>query len=156
MSNPKTPEAMYEELVAAIVKVVPEIKAWEIGCRVRGMHGEVLSLVGQRELKKPPLTPLEIKYPRALSRHTHVDVFEREDGSRYEYTFSDDTKIIGRPITLEDVLRAMPNRKGHYWSVDFSGALFNGDSWQGKWLLCKPLSEQSPETISFLHSLLKP
>jgi DnaJ-class molecular chaperone len=58
---------------------------------------------------------------------------------------------------LEDVLRAaFP--KSNYYCVDTGGQIWDlSDSSKGtlcRWLLGKPLSEQSPETIAFLHSLL--
>ena len=58
-------------------------------------------------------------------------------------------------VTLEDVLRAIDN-KGSWWSVDCLGKFYAPDSMENgeSWLLGKPLSEQSEETIAFLHNLL--
>ena len=77
-----------------------------------------------------------------------------------------------RDITLEDVLRACEQAKPEYLCIDSRGVLYHDylegrvdpftppDEWKrasrvhGKWLLGKPLSEQSEETKRFLHSLL--
>lgn len=61
-----------------------------------------------------------------------------------------------RPITLEDVLRAL--EKSVYLDSDM-GTPDTYWTWAGellkKWKMGKPLSEQSPETIDFLWSILK-
>ncbi len=75
-------------------------------------------------------------------------------------------KIIGRPITLADVLIAINNNtKDRYEGVCissfglFSEEYFDGDSWKSrsldvKWNLKEPLDNQSPECIKFLNKLL--
>lgn len=108
MRKDETPSAMYNELVKAIVKKVPEIQG---------------------------------TIPAIENFVEHKDItFQR------------------RPITLEDVLRScvdlgtsrISSNTVMLWIDDMSG----GDIPETEWLLGKPLSEQSPETISFLHSLL--
>lgn len=69
-----------------------------------------------------------------------------------------------RPITLEDfVLTLQKHFKDMGWTQTddkelMKLSLFTYDASilqaLGKWRMGKPLSEQSPETISFLHSLL--
>ena len=64
-----------------------------------------------------------------------------------------------RPITLEDVLRANYGNPlelsiddgGWVWTRPLNDWESNGDI---RWNLGKPLSEQSPETLNFLHKLL--
>lgn len=72
-----------------------------------------------------------------------------------------DSKIIGHPIQLEDVLEAIENGTEYYLSIE--------SSWEDKivfrvngiyesfiyWEYGKPLSEQSEELINFLYDLLK-
>lgn len=72
-------------------------------------------------------------------------------------------KKIPRPITLEDVLRAHKirfpadgtMRTNESFRRHHTGQ-FSEDIWDfySQWHLGKPLSEQPPETIAFLHSLL--
>lgn len=116
----------YEELVTAIVNAVPEINSRCSLCDIRGMC---------------------------------------------------DHAIVARPITLEDVLRAFEEitrafAVTHGGMIVEIGPSISKDSkmlntifhprecksnWDAKhWLLGKPLSEQSPETIDFLLSLLCP
>lgn len=67
-----------------------------------------------------------------------------------------DCKLIYTDPSLEHVLRAIDKADTKYWfNVDAEGKLahgFSGKKYQ--WHLGKPLSEQSPKTINFLHSLL--
>lgn len=66
-----------------------------------------------------------------------------------------------RPITLEDVLRAI-EQTGKMAELHGDGTLrvfhndFDDAPGQNKLLLGKPLSEQSPETIDFLAGVLCP
>lgn len=120
MSTQKTPQAMYEELVAAIVKAVPVIKKHPA---FKGEYEECIVCGVIRE-----------------------SAFLRE---------------CSRPITLEDVLLAeieTIDKEHHPTNPSVRDQLYK--QWTLKtlaeWSLGKPLSEQSPETISFLHSLLKP
>lgn len=69
-----------------------------------------------------------------------------------------------RPITLEDVLRAIESSgvdAQRFWTLESDGEFIGQDAGDGspvrlgvKWHLGKPLEERSPETIAFLHSLL--
>lgn len=69
--------------------------------------------------------------------------------------------ILGRPITLADVLRAIKSKytlyeKVPYITITYSGQFISDDeATHIYWNLLKDnLEEQSPEIISFLHSLL--
>ncbi len=102
----------YSELVAAIVKVVPDIKV------------ELL----------PPFLMRQAK--TASEMHAY------------------------RPITLEDVLRALQRREDDFvTTVNQQGEIRTLDSYGepqrgADWHLGAPLSDQSDETKDFLHSLL--
>lgn len=69
--------------------------------------------------------------------------------------FADGSTSSIDDLTIEDVLRAL----GKYGPSEFEmhtdrlWLKMNGDKWL-QWLLGKPLSEQSEDCISFLHSLL--
>lgn len=130
MSTTKTPQAMYEELVAKIVEAVPEIRqaryiegcqAGKQNCGKKGEDGEYLC--------------------------TWCRQWNGED--RNEDVF--------RPITIEDVMRACPQIEEDYNPNCQCGC--DNKDWRtleivNRWSLCKPLSEQSPDLHNFLHALL--
>lgn len=69
-------------------------------------------------------------------------------------------EILGHPITLEHVLKAMQNHKGPI-GIDINGHFLDCDddlndmhSLEEKWVLGLPLSLQSPATQMFLYELL--
>ena len=92
----------------------------------------------------------EVRSESFLKPHEGVPLFQQ---------FNSTTGTLDRPITLEDVLRAILF-KANYYCVDTGGRFWELQNVQdqrhclAKWLLGKSLSEQSSETISFLHSLL--
>lgn len=67
-------------------------------------------------------------------------------------------KIIGRPITLEDVLIALDKIEQEYddaIGIDTNGNIFKGDTYTGiQWQLGKPLDSQPKEVIDFLKEIL--
>lgn len=79
-----------------------------------------------------------------------------------------DVEILGRPITLEDVLKAMQSlddkNPQRHWVINRWGEFLNdaegvtplkGFSKVGeKWILGKPLDLQEENTINFLHGIL--
>ncbi len=80
-----------------------------------------------------------------------VDIFwERGELERMPITF---LEILGRPITLADVLRTIEKGRSTHASRQFKAYLVSGggDSWN----LSEDLSGQSPETIDFLAMLFK-
>ena len=70
-----------------------------------------------------------------------------------QYIYGEEVKILGRPITLEDVLVA-GNKIGAFYEEGkmcdcmIEKLIFNN------WQLNKPFSEQSQEIKDFIHSLL--
>ena len=140
----------YRSLVAYIISVVPEI-----------------------------MEDFHICSECSHSRESHywngggLKEYSEEDSSCHscgceEYKHSV-TKILGRPITLADVLRAMKisdvhnenqvsvTYDGHFFDhYDFSVEEFDCRNEKKRWLLGEPLSEQSDELKLFLHSLLVP
>lgn len=61
-----------------------------------------------------------------------------------------------RPITLEDVLRALQGSGGDFFGITDGGRFLTSSVLlKGVWEFGKPLSEQSEETINFLYNLLK-
>lgn len=117
--NPLPPQA-YGELVAAIVKAVPEINAWCSICK--------------------------------------EEATAQLPNGKY-FCLCDDGAVLGRPITLEDVLRALDandfNTKGDV-GMSSDGRVYRmfPEMQRIIWILGKPLSDQSDELKVFLHSLL--
>jgi hypothetical protein len=135
-----THEQTLAELTAKIVEAVPEITELREGCR----------LVNEGD---------------AWHEHAVITMggcmFNGTTKKKEKY----DPKIwktLGRPITLEDVLIALQAKNGIH-EIAYYAARTGTDiqklnicfkAHETNWTLGKPLSEQSPETISFLHSLL--
>lgn len=69
-----------------------------------------------------------------------------------------DFEILGHPITLSDVLRAMEQiltDNGIYTKDAYEQVFLQVISDPGRWDLTKNLSEQSQETIDFLWEIIK-
>lgn len=135
---------------AAIKKAVPEIMELKFGCRVRKKFLKTDFVYSVREYFQ---TGTVLRQKRnTLGSVLWVGVLF---DSNMRPTDCDklDLEILGRPITLEDVLRAMPT--GGYnakmWLMN-DGTFWLTDDIE--WHLGKPLSEQSDEVIEFLHSIL--
>lgn len=135
---------MLKELKQKIVEEVPEIMELKFGCRVtygekHEYYATFISWVSKTD-----------KIVRVLD-HTFYQVKKLE---------SDWIKSVGRPITLEDVLRAgrcKLNASNFYitsQSKDTIISIVTDDYGDLDWWLHKPLSEQSKETIEFLYKLL--
>lgn len=66
------------------------------------------------------------------------------------------TEIIGHPITLESVLELLPNfaYSGIKGFIEFHEKPQHFTRKAVYWQLNKPLDQQQPETITFLHNLI--
>jgi len=134
-ANP-TPSANYTALVAYIISVVPEIMELKMGCRVKGCHGYHV---------------LREKYTQ-----TKDDLYETLDG-RFLMQIRE---IIGRPITLQDVLIAafvgkidLGIKVTNKTTVRLMHVTATMMSTKTGWLLSNPLSGQDKDTIDWLKSL---
>lgn len=127
MDSQKTPQAMYDEVVEAIVEAVPGL------CMSDGKHeidGNICKFCGLSRTRR-----------RACKKAPKV-----------------------RPITLEDVLRAMQGKVSNSIGISMNGDFLDCDNDMNNlhevgasWTLGKDLAwhlKYKPETISFLHSLL--
>jgi hypothetical protein len=125
-----------QELRSAIVEAVPEIMELKFGCRVR------------------------LKSSTDDNVHIIIYSWETESGDRRYgidgYVIADfkekDFEILGRPITLSDVLRAMDNRrKENYTGMD---NVNNQDYLLDIFDLEKDFDWQSDDVWRFLHSVI--
>jgi len=136
-----------EELKKKIVEAVPEIKALNPGVKVKfhileDSFGDII-----------PINPGDSDY-----------LWIREEGKPECFTISKSTivEILGRDITLEDVLRALDKPEANH-AINCEGQFLNQETeipltyafgTGVYWRFGKSLSEQSDLTINFLHSIL--
>lgn len=128
-------------------------------------HQEKLAFIRAKcILSNPEIVELKFGCKIACEQseqHSVVTVYdsfvECENGidySSYEY------KIIGRPITLADILLALKMRS-NYGYIATNGEMFQSgrdieDGIAGaKWNLLKTLEDQDEPTISFIYNALK-
>ena len=127
-----------QQLEAKIQEAVPEIMELKFGCRV------------------------------LLENDVKRTILKDNNGKGYYFSVLENDltliregieEILGRPITLEDVLMAIDISKKKTPLVvgingEFSEEIQNG--WKGHetWKLGSPLQDQPEETIDFLHSLI--
>lgn len=134
----------YQKLREKIIETVPKIMELKFGCEVRfNAYNEVFvylrkSLKGNEIIKK--------------------------GGERISIVSISDVEILGRPIRLSDVLRALNYRRklvDEKYSIDTKGYLTSFDkNWfpknQVEWnLSIDDLDSQSDEVKTFLYELLK-
>ncbi len=136
----------YKQLEDKIKEAVPEIMELKKGCYITGMGhscAEILKINGEK------ITVLHGGY--------RIDTENMQDIEEF-------CEIIGRDITLEDVLVAMSKELLEKfidikWSANHIVLIDNRlDNIRGDdrciWIMGKPLSEQREETKQFLCNLL--
>lgn len=130
-----------QELTAAIQKVVPEIMELKFGCKV------IIS--SQHE-----------DYNSIVIKNIKENYYKLDIGNEY---ITQEDEILGRDITLEDVLLAFEqesikdncdilevNHFGQLQILTKNGYTASKEWWE----IGKPLHEQSEEAIKFLHSII--
>jgi len=139
-----------ESVVAFVQKINPEIVAISKGLKVRAKRIILGDGLGDCIEKNQVVEILHIDGSICIVGNWHS--FSSMFGN-----LSDSFEILGRDITLEDVLFA-------YFDVDLRKSCGVNPKWylsnedpkmNAYWLPKIPLHLQSPETISFLHSLIK-
>lgn len=149
LNNMPTHEEKIAEIRAACIKVNPEIVELKFGCLVQRMADPaILDMVV--EIKSG------VHYPHwvTLRREGVVGLFSWECNTSEIETW----KISGRPIRLSDVLKTIDNGilsclvsyKGEFY-FEIEQPHWTGIRWD---LSQDDLSLQSPETITFIHSLI--
>lgn len=173
MSTKPIPSAL-QSVTEKIVKAVPEILNLDTGCKVRIADRACANHAFDDTI------PVESKSMcTVLSYDPGGRIGEDYEGDTLtvwcdqwaitrswgEHGWSDDDseipeyEVLGRPITLEDVLRALivaVDAKHHPHNPKKRDLEYQQGTLLicGKWYLGQPLSEQSPETLSFLDSIL--
>ena len=130
-----------QKLTEYIQKEIPEIMELKFGC-------EILNEVGIKEM-------VISYFFHEFKGYGKVKTLE---GGSYHFDSKDTEfkEIIGRPITLEDVLRVIEKNRD-YVTINLieDYLLFQSQKFGTKsWKLGLPLDQQSEETINFLWDLL--
>lgn len=169
-----TKEQLIKEITEICAKGNPEIKKLGFGCRflwqetVDTKHTyRVISIFGTEDILSDD-TEINGFSMRAVNETIHSDIVTFDNPQDYEdgQTFYDFAEILGRDITLEDVLMAI-EKSGKSFCVLSNGELrpvyrHESASWElGDYLentyiydLGKPLHLQDLPIIQFIHNLL--
>ena len=165
-------------LTKLIHKAVPSILDLKFGCKVStysvGMLGHSASkfyyrVVEEQSIKKDIYSTLfkcscvgfqtdgqgfveKDKYPDFIE--IYVDTFRKEYEPK-SYIYKDSLEILGRDITLEDVLVVMEKHYGSMWTHSGGVNIHILDIIKNKWKLNTPLHLQEQATIDFIYKLLK-
>ena len=132
-----------KQTIAAIQKAVPEIMELKKGCRIKTVFGEFVDIV--KDEKMPD-----------------GEIMTNSSDYNYQYiNIAEILEIIGRPITLEDVFKALRGRnkdKRVLIAINEEGEFME---WLSGWEeidvfydFDKPFTEQSKETKELLYNLI--
>ncbi len=151
--------SLYNKVRDAIVEVIPDIMDVKFGCRIRSKIQGYGVIEGKAARQRGEKEDTFVCMPAdSVKRNTLGSFFCPMSGM----------KVLGRPITLEDVLRAMDkndnaegvsvNRDGRFvnilYDVSEQKEIYNDKNYP-YWRLGKPLHDQSNECIEFLASVLR-
>ena len=134
----------YEKLRSRIVELVPEIVELKFGCRLKSLDSEAVFITSENQ------------YQTRSFLHSGHNICYQFQKSEFEKEY----EIIGRPITLEDILRAI-GRRSDTWHVAGDGAFCCLNQVTGQfervaqWHLGKPLEQQDEETLLFIAKILE-
>ena len=122
----------YEKLRSRIVELIPEIVELKFGCEIERWSDSEKCFVTQVD-------------ERGMVEYFHPTI--PDPAALLEHEF----EIIGRPITLEDCMRAMNSEL--YRFDDFY--LTDSEDNSVKWIPGKPLEQQDEETLLFISKILE-
>ena len=126
------------ELKQKIIEAVPSILELKFGCEV------INTEYGCNDINK------------FISSGKDFTYILKQDKEFQEWThrFKEFYEIIGRPITFEDVLRVIRVEDTRFYFTKDKDGASGIEQICDKWQFGKPLSEQSEETINFLHRII--
>jgi len=143
-----------EELIALFHKEIPGILELKFGCEVSTNLGKLMFIYKDSEYNTNPnkYNPIEGYYC----------LFDNAEGIIVDPIDIDkkSIKIIGRPITLADVLRVIENKIGTDIFIDQHCLIYLGKNdrvfhpAKTKWLPHKDFNNQSEEFYNWLYELL--
>jgi len=138
-----------KQLTEHIQKEIPEIMELKFGCKVETGKNRDKAIIFYSKNNQ-----IWINYDNS----NNTNYFNLSDERNYQ--------ILGRPITLEDVLMVIPENKKNVYSLEttntFIGSkkknLFEFNHMHTRtgvfWIPNKDINNQPQETIDFLHNLL--
>ena len=141
-----------QQLKEAIIKEIPEIVELKMGCFV-----EVEKNSGEKEI---------LSYRNKTTLIKRDDIFRTDGCGCCSINYSEEkVKIIGRKITLADVLRVLEKKSDSktFWSIGFNGRFHDEDEtcysnpalFNKTWNFSKnDLSLQSKPIIDFLSKII--
>lgn len=108
---------------------------------------------------------MELKFGCRILTTRGKELFVSNENIDIIKSFDTEIEILGRPITLEDVLVAMRKKHDRDITIDARGVFLSYEDDEKldtrnflqtdfSWQLNKPLHEQSKETIDFLYDLI--
>lgn len=131
---------------AKCIETIPEIVELKFGCQLLAPWGRPVTIWDVI----PTGHACENKY---LSEGIHYFYDSHRKGEfLHENSTQDAYKIIGRPITLADIIWLLCNGKNE--EIDYAQDYGVMDV-LNKWNLLKTLEDQAPETIDFIYEILK-
>ena len=149
-----------KQLKEKIIELVPEIKELNIGCVVL-FEDHKIRLVENTFPKYLFVDELGWRYYGIKENNKLKAIIPSSSNGEGIREF----KIIGRPITLEDVLRAIEKKPDKGEDIDDYILKTNGEIYlfmmspikkMAQWQLGKPLDDQLEEVIAFLKEVLNP
>jgi len=154
-----TTQEKIEAIRQECIRVNPEIVELKFGCVLKH-HGYPPQTIYDR---RPTLNGSDFK---VFSREGNCFLGPSEDGEillRNSWENQERWRIIGRPITLPDVLLAIQEKRPGCQILVWSSGAFQEFVMGGFKRLLTPgwnlpaddLTQQSEETIDFIHDLLK-
>ena len=128
-------------LTKLIHKAVPSILDLKFGCKV------------SKEWIKGQRSDYIVSW--VIAENIYVLSFDGQPLSSVPSLKRDSFEILGRDITLEDVLVAMKKHYGSMWTHSGGVNIHILDIIKNKWKLNTPLHLQEQATIDFIYNLLK-
>jgi hypothetical protein len=159
------PLEKYNQLVEKIVEAVPEIMELKLGCRIECRNNILANQYGLNG-EGYVVTSHSAAFNDKLCYMATREKGHREVDLPFIYHNPKWFKIIGRPIQLADVLRAINSlgdtkktyaisQEGKFFSVRYIPALLDYEvEYYSKWDLSLPLDQQNDEVKEFLYNLL--
>lgn len=131
-----TKEQKLKKLKEAIISAVPEIIELKFGCEIYIEGCDYVFTF--------------------VAKENENYILKTEEGGYTIIPAPGYIKILGRPITLEDVLIVLPEKLYVNSKTGKFGHFHNHDHFNPPvyWKLNKPLDQQSKETIDFLYNLI--
>ena len=140
MNKNKTNKDILKELEKIIHKAVPEIMELKFGCKVKDKSdNQIMEFLLEEE-------------KTVLSKTRNY--FSVKGKTFVTLILASSFEILGRDITLEDVLVALGEAK---YCIDAMGQMwidYSDDDRKAQWVFNKSLENQSEDLIKFLHEIL--